>query len=206
MLFRIKKNKLLLPSNQLFKLIFIMNFQAYQHHFESILDQSIQSPPYDSEEFYSYVKLNQTRQNRWLKKGVIESDIINSILSIDEPQEWVLITEPWCGDAAHSVPFIIKLASYNSLINVTIQLRDSDSEIDKYLTNGSKSIPKLVVRRQNVDLFHWGPRPEVAQILVTDLKNNNADLHHIKEALQKWYNEDQGKSIQQELLALLQGS
>ena len=180
-----------------------MTFQAYQEYFKTITSQVLTSSPYDSEEYREYVKMNEVRQNRWLKNGIIGAECMDAIRSISQPQEWIIITEPWCGDAAQIVPFIIKSASYNPLIKVSIQLRDSDSEIEKYLTNGSKSIPILIVRTQNDELFHWGPRPKGAQTTVEDLKNNQVDFQHIKEELQKWYNQDAGNEIQQELVDLL---
>ena len=182
-----------------------MTFQSYQEYFKTITTQGITIAPYDSEEYVDYVKMNEVRQNRWLKKGIIQTECIDVILSISQPQDWILITEPWCGDAAQAIPFIIKLASYNSLIKVSIQLRDSDSEIEKYLTHGSKSIPILIVRTKDEELFHWGSRPRGAQLLVDELKNKQSDLHQIKEELQKWYNQDAGNAIQHELVDLLLG-
>jgi glutaredoxin-related protein len=180
-----------------------MTFQTYKTYFESILNFTITAEPYNSEEYLTYTKLNYARQNRWLKKGVIQNEYIDVILAINTPQEWIIISEPWCGDAAQIVPFIIKLASYNSLIKVNIQIRDQNSEIDDYLTNGKKSIPKLIVRENNKDIFNWGPRPIGAQEVVNSLVNQHADFHEIKEELQKWYNKDEGISIQQEIIDLL---
>ncbi len=182
-----------------------MTFQSYQEYFKTITTQEQTISPYDSEEYVGYVKMNEVRQNRWLKKGIIQTECIDAILSISEPQDWVIITEPWCGDAAQIIPFIIKSASYNSLIDVTIQLRDGDSEIEKYLTNGSKSIPILVVRTKDEELFHWGSRPKGAQQLVDELKNKQSGFEQIKEELQKWYNQDAGNAIQNELVDLLLG-
>ena len=180
-----------------------MTFQTYKTYFESILNFTITAAPYNSEEFLTYTKLNYARQNRWLKKGVIKNDSIDVILAISKPQEWIIISEPWCGDAAQIIPFIMKLASYNSLIEVKIQIRDEDSEIENYLTDGKKAIPKLIVRENNIDLFNWGPRPIGAQELVKNLVIKHTDFHEIKEQLQKWYNKDEGISIQQEIIELL---
>ncbi len=95
------------------------------------------------------------------------------------PQHWIIITEPWCGDAGE--PFLI----------------------ESYLTNGSKSIPKLVARDSSGnDLFTWGPRPQPAQELRTTLITSNTDPEATKIALQHWYNEDKGESLHTELTAL----
>lgn len=183
-----------------------MNIEEYQDLFDQILNGTHSEAPYDQKDYLDYTKLNASRQNRWLKTAQLQEELKEIILNIDQPQTWILITEPWCGDASHSVPFIVKLAELNEKIKLDIQLRDQPPFlIDKYLTNGkSKSIPILVVRdHQNNDLFTWGPRPQECQNLMDQLSENNADFETIKIALQNWYNENKGVDIQNELLVKL---
>ena len=180
-----------------------MDFNTYSEFFKEILDGNNTTAPYDDAHFVEYVKLNASRQNRWIKTGVLSPELINTIEKIKEEQHWVLITEPWCGDASHSVPFIAKMSELNPHIKLEIQLRDSNnSEIDKYLTNGGKSIPILVVRNSNnKDLFVWGPRPESATILFLESKAQQLSVVDQKVALQNWYNKDIGQTIQKEIVA-----
>jgi hypothetical protein len=181
-----------------------MTTKEYQEYFQLIINQEITNEPYNDSHYLEYTKLNYTRFNRWLKHGEIQTENIDTILSIEEPQEWLIISEPWCGDAAHSVPFIVKLASYNSLIDIKFQLRDSqESEIDSYLTNGTKSIPLLIARKNGVDIFCWGPRPKSCQELVIELKKINPSFEQLKESIQKWYNTDKGAEIQSEICDLV---
>lgn len=183
-----------------------MNYNTYTELFHAIIMGSIKITPYDNSNYVDYTKLNASRQNRWMKTGVLTSELISTIQQIKEDQHWLLITEPWCGDASHSVPFIVKLAELNSKIKLEIQLRDSEeSEIDNYLTNGGKSIPILVARNaQNEDLFFWGPRPKACQEIFLEMKNNNLPFEEQKIILQNWYNHDKGVSIQKELTELIQ--
>lgn len=177
-----------------------MDFQEYQLLFNEIIDGNIAETPYDDEHFVEYTRLNYSRQNRWLKVGEISEKTKSTVQSISTNQVWILITEPWCGDASHIVPFIAKMAELNSRIELKFQLRDQHSEIDKYLTNGGKSIPILVVRDENAnDLFHWGPRPKDCQQLYYSLKNAKTSNEELKIALQKWYNNDKGLKIQEEI-------
>jgi hypothetical protein len=179
-----------------------MKFSNYLALFDEILERKITSAPYDDPHFYEYVKLNKSRMHRWLKSGVISEEMSNFLLSINNPTRWILITEPWCGDAAHSVPFIYLMASLNPSIELMIQLRDSDeSEIEQYLTNNARSIPKLIIRDlEGRDLLIWGPRPQKCEALNANLMVQNADLTERKTALQQWYNQDKGSEIQRELL------
>jgi glutaredoxin-related protein len=154
--------------------------------------------------YQHYIPLNKSRFARNLKQGVITKELTEVIRSINEKQDWIIITEPWCGDAAQIVPYLFKMAELNPLIKVVVQLRDSNSEIDSYLSHGKMSIPKLIVRNQEgIDLFVWGPRPQELETIYLELKNKNENIDDVKTILQKWYNEDKGQSLQLELLELL---
>lgn len=182
-----------------------MNWNEYSQEFDRILKNDHPVAPYNDSDYYNYTKLNHARFNRWLKTAELSDETKNIIKKINKPQHWVLITEPWCGDAAHISPIVYLMSQLNSNINLSIQLRDSNSEIDKYLTNGSKSIPILVVRdEQQKDIFVWGPRPKSAKKVVEDVKANNGDLEAMKAALQMFYNNDKAKEIQQEISALIE--
>ena len=182
-----------------------MTFSDYQKLFDAILAGETNEKPYDDSHFVEYVKLNLSRQNRWLKKGEITEEIKSTVQSITENQTWIVITEPWCGDAAHNVPFIARLTELNPNITLKIQLRDSEnSEIESYLTNGGKSIPKLIARNEaGADIFTWGPRPADSQVVFDRLKAENASFEMQKTALQEWYNKNAGSAVQQEILTIL---
>jgi Thioredoxin len=181
-----------------------MNYEKYRQLFEEIITSDPIPAPYDNPDYMNYVELNQKRQERWEKKGELSADTIETLSNIRGKQNWILITEPWCGDAAHSCPFIMKMAEQNPKINLSVQLRDSDSEIEHYLTNGGKSIPILVVRNENnEDLFVWGPRPKEAQEIHLQNLSANKTIEEKKIELQKWYNEDKGKTIQHEISTLI---
>jgi glutaredoxin-related protein len=154
--------------------------------------------------YQQYIPLNKSRFLRCVKQGVITQELAEAIRAINEKQDWVIITEPWCGDAAQSVPYLFKIAELNPLINVLVQLRDSHSEIESYLSNGKMSIPKLIVRnKQGIDLFTWGPQPKALESLMINLVNDNLSKEALKVSEQKWYNEDKGKEIQEEIIELI---
>ncbi|MCF6405481.1 thioredoxin family protein [Chitinophaga filiformis] len=184
-----------------------MDFANYEQYFHAILNEEITVSPYDKPAYMNYTKLNWTRQQRWLKTGELNADLINQVMEIKHPQDWIIITEPWCGDAAHILPFIHKLSQMNQLITLDIQLRDSEPYlINSYLTgaNKSKSIPKLIIRNSaGQDLMVWGPRPQENQELFEQMKGDERDMEEIKLRLQKWYNDDKGRSLQHELLEAL---
>lgn len=182
-----------------------MTFREYVDYFEQILASPEDYDPYGNEEYLNYTKLNWSRMNRWLKRFEPQDAMKSLIASITEPQHWIVITEPWCGDAAHSVPQLYQMVRNNPNIDFEIQLRDSEPFlIEDYLTDGSKSIPKLIIRNDvGHDKVIWGPRPEPLQRIYMQMKDEERPFEEIKEALQKWYNEDKGEILQRELLAQL---
>ena len=73
----------------------------------------------------------------------------------------LVIAEDWCGDASNTVPIIAKLADATEGLELRIIRRDEHpSVMDRYLTNGSRSIPVVIALDEDFrELGHWGPRP-----------------------------------------------
>ncbi len=178
-------------------------WEEYLHYFDQILSGEFINELYEKEDYRNYVKMNHTRVHRWLKHAELDGKLIDLIKSIDSKQLWYLITEPWCGDAAHSTPIIARLAKLNEHIDLRIVLREENPDfMDRYLTNGGRSIPKLIVRdSEESDLFNWGPRPVELAAIHLELRQRQAAFDEINKTLQTWYNNDKGYKIQQELTA-----
>lgn len=181
------------------------SWEEYLDKFDRILSADLPETPYDNKDYFNYVKLNASRQGRWLKKGELNKSLIKTLKGVKTPQTWSIITEPWCGDAAHNIPFLYLMTKENENIELKIIWRDTAPFIiEDYLTNGGKSVPKLIVRDDNgKDVFTWGPRPEECQKLYDQLKAKEANFEEVKIELQKWYNKDKGRSIQKELEQLI---
>lgn len=179
--------------------------ETYFKEFDQILDPQYQQPPYDQEAYKNYTLINKSRYSRWFKKGVLSESLQNQIKAISKPQKWVLITAHWCGDAANIQPWIAQMLALNPLISVEVQIRDEKSEIEQYLTQGKRGIPKLIIRDENQeDLAVWGPRPQAAQSLYEALKADESLSGQEKQvALQKWYLQDKGKTFQAEMSQIL---
>ena len=181
------------------------DWEGYLNAFNTILTAETPLQPYDNPAYLDYVKLNNSRQKRWLKTGQLAADLIDKIKRIDQPQTWYIITEPWCGDAAHSIPFLKLMSEQNPLITVKMVWRDTPPlMIENYLTNGGKSVPKLIVRdAEENDLYTWGPRPAPCQEIYLEMKERNAPFEEQKVVLQNWYNNDKGATLQKEFIELI---
>ncbi len=156
-------------------------------------------------ELFEYKKLNFQRTQRIDKSYEVSEELISEIKNIKEEQLWVVITESWCGDSAQNLPYIAKIASLNPKIDLRIILRDSNPDImDLYLTNGTRSIPKLIAfDSEGNELFTWGPRPKTAQELINQWKSEGIVKPELYEKLHLWYGRNRGKDIEAEFLEIL---
>jgi hypothetical protein len=89
----------------------------------------------------------------------------------------MVLTEPWCGDSAFLLPVIAEAAALNDAVSLRILLRDDHLDVmDQYLTDGSRSIPKLVVlSNDGTERCTWGPRPDGAQQRFEELRGQYDD-------------------------------
>jgi hypothetical protein len=180
--------------------------EEYEHLMAGFAEKGLSSGAQQEDLIY-YTKLNAQRSKRVRKQAVI-SNGMQQVLSSLPPQKWLVITETWCGDAASSVPIIFSYAAHAPQVELGVVFRDENTElIDLFLTNGGRSIPKLIGLDEHfTPTFDWGPRPSGAQHLFLEWKRNPGDMpyQNFQVQLQKWYNEDKGKSLEKELMALLQ--
>lgn len=162
---------------------------------------------FNSEELktFEYTKLNLQRSLRIEKNYSISPELKAAVSGLEKDQTWVVLTEDWCGDSAQTLPYIAKIAESSRKVELSILLRDSNPDImDLYLTNGTRSIPKLIAfDRDWNEIFQWGPRPQEARDLFLRLKTQDLPKEKIYEQLHLWYANNKGAAIEHEFLALL---
>jgi hypothetical protein len=136
----------------------------------------------------------------------IDLEVEKTLQNLKSNQTWLVISEGWCGDAAQILPIIKLMTEVSENIDFKIVLRDENEALmNQFLTNGSKSIPKLLILDENSNVInHWGPRPEAAKNIILDYKANHGIVDETaKIALQKWYLEDKGISTMKEIVELI---
>ncbi len=185
-----------------------MSYQVYRDLVDMVVSEGKTTGPTQSDDLAHFTKLNASRMKRLDRTMVLNEELLGAIGAVKGPQAWLLITEAWCGDAAQIVPILAAMVKQNPLIELRLILRDENLEVmDRYLTRGGRSIPKLVVfdQENGEELFSWGPRPSAAQEVRDDLYQQNPEVHYseVNLVLQKWYNHDKGQQTQRELLELL---
>ncbi|MGB1307323.1 MAG: thioredoxin family protein [Oceanihabitans sp.] len=163
--------------------------------------------PDQTEDQINYTKLNARRMKRWDKTLKISESAKEAIEKFTKKTTWLVLTESWCGDAAHVVPVINKVAETNKNISLKLVLRDeNEALINAFLTNGGKAIPKLIMLDDATGLVQntFGPRPKEATKLVADYKaKHGAITPEFKEELQLWYNKNKGQATVNDLLEIL---
>jgi hypothetical protein len=182
-------------------------YLEYRNLVSSLLAEGKSTGPEQSEALTNYSLLNDKRMKRLDKTIKISDSTAQEIKQLQEPQTWLVITEGWCGDAAQNLPVIAKLAALNSNINLKLVLRDENLELmDLFLTNGGRSIPKLIILDQENNVLNtWGPRPKIATKMVAEYKAEHGALDaQFKQDLQVWYNKDKGLSTQEDFLKIIQ--
>ena len=160
-----------------------------------------------TEDLANYTMLNDRRMKRWDKTLKVSDEVKTKIENFKKKVTWLVITESWCGDAAHIMPVINKVAELNENIDFQVVMRDeNDALINQFLTNGGKAIPKLILidNETNAVVDTFGPRPTVATNMVNAYKAEHGMLTpEFKEDLQRWYNKDKGQSTIEDLVKLL---
>jgi hypothetical protein len=187
------------------KLSKAMTYEDYMQLFEKVVLEKSTTGPKQTENLIHFTKLNLHRTKRVLKTFNISADAAYQI-SLLPPQTWIVITETWCGDAAHSLGVIAKMAACNTQINLFILLRDENLEImDLYLTNGARSIPVLLIceGEELIVTSRWGPRPAPLQSAFLKMKNEQLAKAEIEMFEQNWYNMDKGNTIFNEIIKML---
>ena len=153
-----------------------------------------------------YINLNQRRMHRVEKTYIPSAEIITQVSNLKHKTYWLILTEHWCGDASQTLPALNAIAELSEgKIEMKLVYRDRNDELmNAYLTNGTRSIPKLVQLDEHFNVTGiWGPRPTVAQELVTELKSNAATAATYANELHLWYAKDKQQSLEKEIAQLL---
>ena len=184
-----------------------ISYQEYKELVDKHAAEGANTGPEVTEALAQYTLLNQRRMKRWAKTFKLDPAAQEAIANRKQALTWLVLTESWCGDAAHATPIMDAFAQTNPNIEFKVLLRDENLPLmDAFLTNGARSIPKLIAfdPEQETVVGTWGPRPTPATAMVNTYKAEHGKLTpEFKQDLQVWYNKDKGKAIAADLLELL---
>ena len=189
-------------------------YDEYRTNVNELFEQGKSTGDNHSEAIMNYTKLNIFRMKRLDKTTRLTENALAQIQKENRNITWLVITEAWCGDAAQIIPVLNKLAEENENISLKMILRDENLEVmDQFLTNGTRSIPILIVLdSESLEVLNsWGPRPVEVQEMVMEAKSNAANhpedskeiWEEAKKNAQLWYTKDKSKTIQAEILGIM---
>lgn len=117
------------------------------------------------------------------------------------------ISEDWCMDTSNTIPFLQRVAEAVPGVDLRLILRDKNPAVmDRYLTNGSRSIPVLIILDgQFREVGKWGPRPADLQAWVMTNRPLLAKGEVVKEE-RRWYARDKGETTIREVLQSIRTS
>ncbi len=183
------------------------SYQEYRKLVVDLLAEGKSTGENQTDDLLNYSKLNHSRMKRLDKTFSLSENSKEILENSTKKYSWIVLTESWCGDAAHVLPVLNKIAETSNNIALKIVLRDENEALmDRFLTNGNKSIPKLIAidTDTNEVINSWGPRPSEATKIVEKQKEKFGTLDaEFKKELQVWYNANKGVNIEQDILKLL---
>lgn len=178
-------------------------YEAYR----SGIKAALLKPPADEHErkMRPYVEKNSLLMDKYDQIFQVSPDLQLTVEKAP-PAIWLVLTEGWCGDAAFNVPMLAAIEkAVPEKVKLRFLLRDSNLELmDAHLTDGGRSIPKLIVLSEDLqELGSWGPRPAALQSLMKTWKNQELSLKQIIPKVHDWYEHDKTQSMQGEILELV---
>lgn len=184
-----------------------ISYKEYRKLVADLLAEGKSTGENQTDDLLNYSKLNNSRMKRLDKTFNLSENSKDTIQNSTKKYSWIVLTESWCGDAAHALPIINKIAEVSDNIELKIVLRDENELLmDQFLTNGSRSIPKLIAIDTDTKevVNSWGPRPFEATKMVQEQKERFGTLDaDFKKELQVWYNSNKGMNIEEDILKLL---
>lgn len=176
--------------------------------FEEYMDvakRRVQDTP-TTDEYFEYYELGLHRMERTLKTFKVDEEALADLKSMNFSGKILIISEPWCGDASATVPAVSTFFEAAG-IETRVFLRDSDTSlIDQFLTNGTQSIPKVLILDQDFSVTeNWGPRPKYGNDLLVKFKENETiyPREEFYNDLQVYYAKNRGKDAVLEILNLI---
>lgn len=182
-------------------------YPAYRQHIAEAL--ATQQPDEPLAKMLPYYRQAADRMDAITPTVALLSELQAALGRLSGQYIWAIITEGWCGDASHTVPVLEAVAGASGgHLTTRYFLRDSHPDlIDRYLTNGGRAIPIVVMLHADTltEAGVWGPRPAPLQAIHQDMKAKETPFKEVITTVNAWYDEDATRTTQQELLALVQG-
>ena len=160
------------------------------------------------DQFLATVQANADLWRAVYGHAAIEDDAVTRFAGLGGGGHWhlLVLAEDWCGDAVNTVPVMARLTERVPNLDLRILPRDANLDLmDSHLTNGARSIPVVIVLREDYsELGWWGPRPRALQMWVVT-EGRALDKTERYREVRRWYARDRGHTTVEELWGLVAG-
>ncbi len=168
-----------------------------------LLERYLAAPTF--EQFVAGAKKNQELWRGIYRLAHIPAEIVERVNALSAQHHLLILVEDWCGDAVNIVPPIMRLVELTSKLDVRLLARDENPDLmDTHLTNGSRSIPAvMVLDNQFNECGWWGPRPTELQswVMRVGMQMPSKERYH---EIRSWYAHDHARTTLAEVAALIE--
>ena len=181
-------------------------YSEYRKLIDALVAKGQTTGTTQSDDLIKITAMNADRMKRLDNTTQLDGKLLDRLQNMPCPVKWLIIVEGWCKDAAQNVPILNKMAEADPNLELRLILRDEHPEImDQYLTNGSRSIPKLIILDGDMnEIATWGPRPkEIQEQVVANKKSGKIPFSEFSKVVQKWYAKNKGVSLEKEMMGVL---
>ncbi len=182
-----------------------MSYEEYISLLERLVEEGKTTGPNQSETMAHHTKMAAQRIHKWQKIFKLNEEDAQQLDS-GKKVNWLMIVEAWCGDVGQNLVPLKKIADAAG-IELRLILRDENLDlIDEFLTNGGRSIPKLIAFDSETfePLWDWGPRPQELQEWYLDKKSaDDFSYEKVSEEMHLWYAKNRHKELLNEFKARL---
>lgn len=151
-----------------------------------------------------YSRYNLERQAKVDELWRMSDKFKTAVMNFAGPATWLVITDEWCVDSAHSLPLIRDAAALRDDVTLKILIRDENLDImDLFLTNSKKAIPKFISFDADwKQQFTWGPQPARIRRIRENLISSDSDADMVSNATIEWYADFGWLEVERELIDL----
>lgn len=158
-------------------------------------------------EFLAGVREHEDFWRSMAKRARVPEEYLERVRALRDDWYLLVLLEDWCGDAINSVPLVAALADAAPNLDLRVLGRDANPDLmDTHLTNGSRSIPVVMVLDSDFrEVGWWGPRPrELQEWVLTEGLQLPPEERYTE--IRRRYARDGGRSILEEIVSLLERS
>ena len=126
-----------------------ISYRDYRELVEQLADEHSNTGIEKTEALANYTKLNDRRMRRWDKTIKISKETQQKISEFNQKMTLLIITESWCGDAAHVIPALNKMAELKiGIPGEDVIVKKIAKSFEEAITIAADSAERVIKRRK----------------------------------------------------------